>query len=302
MDLLIRLESWGAKMAIGLFVECFINGLQMGMLIVLMACGLVLVLGITKIFNFAHGEFYMFGAYITFYFSYSLFKFNYGISLFFSALGAGLLGWLSYLAVFQRIRGSLLLCAAATIGMSMAFRQGALLGFGTTEKGMPSVFPGLINIAGYTFPREKIVAIALGLLALLLLFYVLKMTKVGKAMRAVSLDAETASLQGVNVNWIYGLTVAAGCALAGVAGGIMAPILAVTPHMGHRSLLLVLIVLLVGGLESLLGAILAGIGIGMVMSFGFQFFGGISEMIVFIIIGLFLISKPGGILGRVVEV
>lgn len=152
---IIKGEYWGEKMTTGLFVECFINGLQTGMLIVLMACGLVLVLGITKIFNFAHGEFYMFGAYITFYFSHSLFNFNYGISLFFSALGAGLLGWLSYLAVFQRIRGSLLLCAAATIGMSMAFRQGALLGFGTTEKGMPSVFQGLINIAGYTFPRGE---------------------------------------------------------------------------------------------------------------------------------------------------
>jgi branched-chain amino acid transport system permease protein len=289
-------------MTLGLFMECFINGLQTGMLIVLIACGLVLVLGITKIFNFAHGEFYMIGAYITFYFSHFLFKFNFGISLFLSALGAGLLGWLSYLAVFQRIRGNLLLCAGATIGMSMALRQGALLGFGTTERGMPSVFPGVMRIGDYSLPWEKIVVIVLCLGVLLILFYVIKMTKIGKAMRAVSLDSETASLQGINVNWIYGLTVAAGCALAGVAGGIIAPILAVTPHMGHRSLLLVLIVLLVGGLESLAGAVLAGIGLGMVMSFGFQFFGGISEMIVFIVIGIFLIFKPGGILGRVIEV
>lgn len=283
-------------------MECFINGLQTGMLIVLMACGLVLVLGITKIFNFAHGEFYMIGAYITFYFSHFLFKFHFSISLFLSALGAGLLGWLSYLAVFQRIRGNLLLCAGATIGMSIALRQGALLVFGTTERGMPSVFSGVIRIGDYSLPWEKIVVIILCLGVLFILFYVIKMTKIGKAMRAVSLDSETASLQGINVNWIYGITVAAGCALAGVAGGIIAPILAVTPHMGHRSLLLVLIVLLVGGLESLPGAVLAGIGLGMVMSFGFQFFGGISEMIVFIVIGIFLIFKPGGILGRVIEV
>lgn len=289
-------------MTLGLFMECFINGLQTGMLIVLMACGLVLVLGITKIFNFAHGEFYMIGAYITFYFSHFLFKFHFSISLFLSALGAGLLGWLSYLAVFQRIRGNLLLCAGATIGMSIALRQGALLVFGTTERGMPSVFSGVIRIGDYSLPWEKIVVIILCLGVLFILFYVIKMTKIGKAMRAVSLDSETASLQGINVNWIYGITVAAGCALAGVAGGIIAPILAVTPHMGHRSLLLVLIVLLVGGLESLPGAVLAGIGLGMVMSFGFQFFGGISEMIVFIVIGIFLIFKPGGILGRVIEV
>lgn len=285
-------------MTIGLFIECFINGLQSGLLIILMACGLVLVLGITKIFNFAHGEFYMLGAYTTFYCSHSLFQFNYGISIMLSALGAGLLGWISYLSIFQRIRGNLLLCAAATIGMSVAFRQGALLGFGTQEKAMASVFPGLISIAGHTIASEKVVAIVLGLLVLLILFYVLKMTKLGKALRAVSMDAETASLQGIRVNRIYGLTVAVGCGLAGVAGGITAPIFAVTPYIGDRSLMLVLLVLIVGGIESLVGAILAGIGMGMIMSFGFQFFGSISEMILFIIIGIFLLIKPGGIFGR----
>ena len=280
-----------------LLAQVFINGLQRGMIFVLIASGLVLILGVAKIFNFAHGEFYMLGAYTTF-FVCSIAGQNYLLGLILAVLAMALLGGITYIAVFRHIRSDILLGAAATMGLALIFRQGALVLFGSLQKGIPSVFPGLITVAGISMPVERLVIVVLSLLIMSALYFILMKTRLGKAIRAVMADEAAASLQGIDTNRIYLITVVIGCCLAGVAGAIMAPVYAIFPGMGVSMLMVVLLVIIVGGLESLTGAVIVGLAVGLLLSFGYQFVGVYNEILVFLIVAGFLLFKPWGLFGH----
>jgi len=183
----------------------------------------------------------------------------------------------------------------------MMFERGALVGFGTQERGLPSAFSGVVTIGHVAMPLEKIAVILLCVAIMLGLYYLLMKTKLGKAMRAVKLDTEVAALQGINTMRVYALAMVVGCALAGLAGGIIAPLFSITPGMGHAMLLKCFMVLIVGGLESMLGGVVGGLVTGMTLSFGYYFLGGLSEILLFSLIGVILVFKPGGLFGEVVE-
>ena len=283
-----------------LFTQLLVNGLATGMVYVLIASGLILVLGVARIFNFAHGEFYMLGAYATFALCQVL-QVNFFISIILAMLVVALLAAICYRLIFHHIRGNLLLCAAASMGLSMMFERGALVSFGTQERGLPSAFTGVVAIGDAALPVEKIAVILLCVTIMLGLYYLLMRTKLGKAMRAVKLDTEVAALQGINTTMVYVLAMAVGCSLAGLAGGIIAPLFSITPHMGHSMRLKCFMVLIVGGLESMLGGVVGGLVIGMTLSFGYYILGGLSEILLFSIIGIILVFKPGGLFGEVVE-
>jgi len=280
-----------------LLVQVLVNGLQRGMIFVLVASGLVLILGVAKIFNFAHGEFYMLGAYAAF-FACCIAGLNYALGLILAVLAIALLGGLTYTAVFRHIRSNILLGAAATMGLSLIFRQGALVLFGSLQKGIPSVFPGLITVAGISLKVERLVIIMLALLVMLVLYLILMKTRLGKSIRAVMADEEAASLQGIDSNVIYLITVAIGCSLAGFAGATMAPVYAIFPDMGVSMLMIVLLVIIVGGLESLNGAVITGLAVGLLLSFGYQFIGVYNEIVVFLIVAAFLLFRPWGLFGH----
>lgn len=270
------------------------------MVYVMIASGLILVLGVARIFNFAHGDFYMLGAFATFALCQVL-HINFYLSVVIAIGVVALFAVFCYRFIFHYIRGNLLLCAAASIGLSMMIERGALIGFGTQERGLPSQITGSLTIGTVNLPMEKIVVILVCIAVMVGLYYLLMATKLGKAMRAVKLDTEAAALQGINTTKIYALAMATGCALAGLAGGIIAPLFSITPHMGHSMLLKSFMVLIVGGLESMLGGVVGGLVIGMTLSFGYYFFGGLSEILLFVVIGVILVFKPGGIFGEVVE-
>ena len=284
-----------------LFLQLLVNGLATGMIYVLIASGLILVLGVARIFNFAHGEFYMLGAFATFAL-YQVFQLNYFLSIGLAVIAVGLLAAIGYRFIFHYLKGNLLLCAAASMGLSMMLERGALVGFGTQERGMPSVFKGNLTVGQATLPLEKLAVIVLCVSVMFGLYHLLMNAKLGKAMRAVKQDTEVAALQGISTTWIYALTMVIGCALAGLAGGIIAPLFSITPGMGHAMLLKCFMVLIVGGMESLLGGVVGGLLIGLTLSFGYYFFGGLSEILLFAVIGLILAFKPGGLFGEAVEV
>ncbi len=282
-----------------LFLQLLLNGLAIGMTYVLVASGLILLLGVVKIFNFAHGEFYMLGAYITFG-CVEFLKWNFFLSIAAGVVAVGLCSLLCYRLIFHHIRGDILLCTAASIGLSMLIQRSALLGFGSQERGLRSPFGGAWGVAGVRLPTERVVVILLCLTVMLALYLLLMRTKLGKAMRAVKLDKEVAALQGINTGRIYLFTFAAGCALAGLAGGIIAPVFSITPNMGHALLLNCFMALIAGGLESMVGAVTGGLIIGTVLSFGSFYLGGLSEILLFAVIGIILVFKPGGLFGEAV--
>ena len=283
-------------MTIELFAQVFINGLQRGMIFVLVASGLVLILGVAKIFNFAHGEFYMLGGYVVF-FATSIAGLHYALGLILAMIALGFLGSITYTTVFRQVRGNILLGAAATMGISMILRQGALVVFGALQKGVPSIFPGRVVVLGASISVQRVVIIGLSLFIMLALYIFLMKTRLGKAIRAVIADEEAASLQGIDINRIYLITVIIASALAGLAGAMMAPVYAVFPDMGIAMIFIVLLVMMVGGLESLAGAALAGLALGLLLSFGYQLIGVYNEVVVFLIVAIFLLFRPQGLFG-----
>jgi branched-chain amino acid transport system permease protein len=136
---------------------------------------------------------------------------------------------------------------------------------------------------------------------LLGLFLLLHKTKLGKAMRAVSLDAQTSSLQGINTTWVYLMSFVFGCALAGLAGAIIAPIYAITLAMGKNVLFIAMLTVVVGGIGSYKGAVLGGLIVGVMLSFGYQFLGGLSQVFLFITVIVILIFKPAGFFGELYD-
>ena len=284
-----------------LFVQLLVNGLAIGLIYVMVASGLVLVLGIARVFNFAHGQFYMLGAYAT-YFLITLLEMNMIPALMIALMIGIFLGAVSYRSIFHYMRGDLLRCGAASIAISMILQQLAVIVFKPTSYGVNiAIFSRIIEIGGVTLLVGRLILIFLCLLVMSGLYYLLKRTKTGKAMRAISLDATVASLLGINTVKIYWITLAVGSGLAAIAGGAIAPLFVISSDMGSSVILIVFMVMVVGGIESLPGAVVAGILIGFLQSFGYYFLTGYAELFMFSFVAVLLIFKPRGIFGTIVK-
>jgi branched-chain amino acid transport system permease protein len=184
----------------------------------------------------------------------------------------------------------------------MLMSQATLFVVGTEARGIPSVIRGIIDVGGVRISYEKVMLIVLTLAVLVGLHLLLQKTKIGRAMRAVSFNSDVAALQGVNADLVYLGTMAVGCALAGFAGGVMAPVFAVSPKMGGVTLLIILVVML-GGVGSMPGAIFSGLILGLTLSFGQYFLeSGVAQIIFFAVIAIILFFKPGGLFGQAQQI
>ncbi len=280
--------------------QLIIDGIVTGLVYVILAVGLVLILSVSRIFFIAYGQFYMLGAYIV-WGSLTMWKIPYFLGLLMAVLATALLGLLCYQFIFRYIHyrgGQFLSNIVAAIGLMMIMGQAGLLIFGTIARSVPPVFPGIISVAGISIPVEKLVLVILTLMISILAFFVYEKMKMGRAMRAVSLNQEAATLQGVRPNMVYLATMGFGCALAGFGGGVMAPVYVIYPEMGSNIILSVLLVIMLGGTDSMLGAVLGGLVLGITLVFGQYFLGSLAQIFLFVVIGIILFFRPGGLLGK----
>jgi len=292
-----------------LFFQLLLNGLSIGLLYSLICVGFVVILSVPKVFNFAHGQFYMLGAYALYAFHVML-GLNFALSLVLAALSVGLIGAICGRYVFMRVRPvagqrlgeSLLKAAAVTIGMGLIFQQMILHSFGPAERGVKPIFPGVLDIGGVTVNLEKLAVTGYALCFIAILWWFLTKSRTGIAMRAAGMDQEAAILQGINTRGTFVVAVAAGTALAGAAGAIIAPVLALGPEMGGPMLHVAFMALLLGGMQSILGAGVGGLMLGIGLSFGFHFLGELGELAFFLLIALVLVFKPTGLMGGRLEV
>jgi len=285
------LSTWG---------QLAFNGLTIGLIYVILAAGLVLILSVTEIFFIAYGQFYMVGAYVTWYTAKSL-DLPYFLSLVIGVLATAALGLLSYLFIFNRIQYSdtrFLSTITAALGLSLILGQVALLIFPTTPQSIPTVFHGALTLGKITFGVDKLALIGMGILVTIVLFYLYEKRGVGRAMKAVSLAPEVAALQGINAKKIYFLTMAIGTALAGFAGGILAPSYNISTSMGNNVIASILLMTMLGGMDSLLGAVAGGLVVGLILSFGQYYLGSIVQIYLFVIIGVIIFFRPNGLLGH----
>jgi len=285
-------------MEISFLLQMFLNGLQLASIYILIALGFTLIFGILHIVNIAHGSLYMIGAYTT-WALISLFNMNYLLSIIVSMVIVALIGVGFEKLIFRRLHGLVMPTIIASMGLTQVLNQSILLSFGTKEKVVSNPFPGVVNIFGTVFPIQRIVVMIIAITLTALLVWWVKKTRAGLALRALALDRKTASLYGISFRRYGALAFAIGCALAGAAGGLMGSLFYIEPHMGETPLMKIFIIIVVGGLGSIPGAILAGLLLGFIDSFVATLFDSVlASMVGFAMIIVVLIFRPTGFFGH----
>ena len=284
-------------MSIDLLVQALLNGFGLAMAYVLVALGLTLIFSIHEIINFAHGEFYMLGGYVTYY-VYALFGLNYFATLALAILTVGLAGVVAERFIFHDLRGKALNAFIVSLGLLWVMQAGAQLGFGVLDKPVPSAFSGVVRVFGLVMSVERMVVSLTAIVLIVGLYLFLRLSRPGRAMRAVAQDPDAAALQGVNIDAVSALGFGVGCALAGGAGGLLAPRFAVSPAMGALPVVKAFIIIIVGGMGSLPGAVLGGLLLGGVEGLGALFMGSAAVNILgFLMVIVVLLVRPRGLVG-----
>jgi branched-chain amino acid transport system permease protein len=276
----------------------FFNGLQIASVYILIALGFTLIFGILHIVNCAHGSIYMLGGYII-WLLLSILKVNYFLSIIICAVVVALIGVVLERLIFRPLQGMVMPVIIVSVGLMQILEQSALLGFGTMEKVIPNPFPGVLHFWGTVFPTQRLVVMLIAFVLAALLIWWVQKTKRGLALRAVALDSETASLHGISFSRYGSLCFAIGCALAGVAGALVAPMFKIDPFMGSGPLMKIFVIIVIGGLGSVPGAILGGFLIGFIDSVVATLLDSvIATMVGFVMIIVVLIFKPMGFFGH----
>ncbi len=276
------------------------SGLIVGMLLFMVAAGLTLIFGVLKIVNFAHGTFYMLGAYI----AYSAFMFtgSYFLGVLAGGLGMAIFGVIFERALISRVYGAnvlmqLLICYAVVLICDDLVK--IVWGPDFYAMGMPPEFqvPPLF-IAGGVVPPFYILLILVALAIGGGLSLLLGLTKIGKIVRAAAHNPNMVSALGINTTLLYSLVFAVGGMLAGLAGGLAAPVRSLTPGMGFSILIESFIVTVIGGMGSIGGALIAAVVLGLIRSFGTIGFPLFTEGLMYIAMIIILVFKPSGLFGK----
>src|ERR1700747_3520375 len=227
-----------------------INGIVVGSLYVLVALGLTLIYGVLVQINFAHADIVTLGAFVA-YFAAHLLSGNYAVGVAVALIMGGVLGWLINATVFAplRERGSELLPLIATIGVSIMLQNAMLLWFGPIPYAFDSPYSNeVIRLWGGTFITwQNVIIVVVSTLTIALLYAFMKFTFMGKALRAVAQDRETAGLMGVNPNQLIMLTFVIASALAGMGGAMLGPTLVLTPFAGTTVIVKAFAIVIIGG-------------------------------------------------------
>jgi branched-chain amino acid transport system permease protein len=279
------------------FSQTFINALMLGSTYMLIASGLTLTYSIMRLLNFAHGELYMLGAYSV-YFLFGQLGLNFFIALVVAAIVCGVAGIFIERIFFRPLVGQIIPQMVIGLGISIVLSGIALIVFGEKEKGMRHVFTGVIRVLGVTISIERIAVIVICAGVMYGLFNLLKRTKLGYAMRAVAQDGQAARLQGISMPRTNMACFGVSCALAGIAGALLAPLFFIDPFMGGHAFLTAVVVILLGGLGSIAGAGAGGLVLGFIHGFGYTYIGSIAELLGFLVIYFILIFRPQGLMGH----
>jgi branched-chain amino acid transport system permease protein len=278
-----------------------INGVVLGSLYVLVALGLTLVYGVLVQINFAHADIVTLGAFSSYFFMHGLGG-GYIPSIAVALAVGGALGWLMNAAIFAPLQkqGSELLPLIATIGVSVMLENAMLAWFGPIPYAFDSPYSNdVIRFAGTFITLQNVLIIAVSIATIALLYAFMKFTFLGKALRAVSQDRETAGLMGIDPNRLVMLTFVIASALAGLAGAMLGPVLVLTPFAGTSVIVKAFAIVIIGGFGNVEGTILAGLVVGLIESYTTQYLGpGMIDIVVFALLLVMLAVRPTGLIAE----
>ncbi len=284
-----------------LLIQC-LNAVQYGLLLFLVASGLTLIFGIMGVINLAHGSFYMIGAYM----AYALapwvgatfdgaFFMTLAVGLLLSIAFGYLLEWSFFSFLYEREHLQQVLM---TYGLILVFEELRSIIVGNDVHGVaaPGWLSGSVALgAVMTYPTYRLFMSAVCIAVAIGLYFVLARTRLGMMIRAGASNREMVQAMGINIKFLYRVVFAAGVALAVLAGMIAAPVSSVYPNMGAQVLIISFVVVVIGGIGSVRGALLASLLVGLVDTFGKVFFPEAAGVLVYLLMAVILLWKPEGL-------
>jgi branched-chain amino acid transport system permease protein len=279
------------------------SGLSVGMFLFLVSVGMSLIFGVTRIVNLAHGSLYMVGAYlmVTLVEWLPEHALSFWVALLVAPLGVAVIGGVIEMALLRRIyHREPLLQLILTFALILIIGTLVLLVWGPDNKSVarPDGLGGAVRIFGQPFPSYYLLVLALAPVAAGVLWWIFYRTRWGMLIRAATVDREMLGALGVDVATLYTQVFVFGSGLAGLAGALSAPTVAVALGMDADVLTTAFVVVVIGGLGSFAGAFISALLVGLLQSFGILVFPAVSIVLLFAIMAVVLIVRPWGLLGR----
>ena len=288
----------------GIPIQAFLGQLLLGLVngsfYAMLSLGLAVIFGLLGIVNFAHGVFYMMGAYVAFV-SLDVFGLNYWLALLLGPLLVGALGvllertLLKHLYKIDPIYGLLLTFGLALICEGI-FRE--FFGVSGQSYAVPEMLQGATNLGFMILPNYRAWVVLASLSVCLGTWFVIERTRLGSYLRAGTENPQLVQAFGINVPLMVMLTYGAGCGLAALAGVLAAPVIQINPLMGSNLIIVVFAVVVIGGMGSILGAIITGVVLGLIEGLTKVFYPEASNIVVFVILAIVLMIRPAGLFGK----
>jgi branched-chain amino acid transport system permease protein len=280
-------------------IQLVISGLLIGSIYALMSIGLTLIFGVLRVVNFAHGEFLMIAMYGAWAFSKLL-----GLNPYIATIAVVPAMFLFGALVYRLVIGSALekphlVVVFATMGLSIFLQNAALMAMTADLRDVPPIFGRSISVGHIFIKGELLLGFVITLACTIALQWVIKYTFLGKAIRATVQDGEAAKLMGIAVPKIFLITFAAGSALVGLAACVMLPLFSVFPTVGLNFVLIAFVIVVLGGMGSIEGALLGGFCVGVVQSVGSYYVApAFGQLFFFVLFLLVMIFRPNGLFGQ----
>jgi branched-chain amino acid transport system permease protein len=276
-----------------------INGIGIGMLYFLLAVGMSIVFGLLRFVNFAHGSFYLLGAYACF--QMTRWGMSFWVALLVVPIAVGAVGWLTEKLLLRHVYAKPHeFHILVTVGLALVIQELVIVQWGPLGENVapPELLQGVVTWGDFVYPRYRLFVIGATAVLAAVLWYVLEGTRLGSAVRAGSESTEMVSLLGIDVFRIFSLVFALGAATAAVAGVLAAPIRGVEPFMGIEALGVAFVVVVVGGMGSFGGALAGGLLIGILQSLMSTLWPEGAHLSIYIAMVAVLLLRPHGLLGR----
>lgn len=276
-------------------IRIIVFGAVVGGIWALVSSGFSLIFGVARILNFAHGALFILSAYTAVYLINI--GFNELIAMIIGVILSSAIGVLIY-KLISPIKNHEIMVVIVTLAIALLITQVLLILFGEHGYSLPPVVHGVQRISGVVITNIRILSLVVALIVLILLEYFINRTKIGKMITATSENIESAMLVGINIERIYVLTFLISSALAGISGILYAQIFAVTPDVSLKALIYAFAIVILGGLGSLRGSIIASFIVGYILVITINFLGARwSEFVMLLTIIAILIVKPTGLFG-----
>ena len=288
----------------GIHVQAFLGQLMLGLVngafYAMLSLGLAVIFGLLDIVNFAHGALYMVGAFAA-WIMLDKWGVNYWYALVLAPILVGTLGVIIERLFLKRLYGlDPLYGLLLTFGLSLILEGVFRRQFGVSGQSypVPELLSGATNLGFMILPNYRAWVVVASVVVCLATWYLIERTRLGAYLRAGTENAKLVQAFGVNVPLMVTLTYGAGAALAGLAGVLAAPVIQVTPLMGSNLIIVVFAVVVIGGMGSILGSVLTGLGLGVIEGFTRVFYPEASNVVVFVIMVIVLVLRPAGLFGK----